>query len=161
VIFADVRFSNADAAVLRGLDAGLSPRATGSADRTTKNWKLPQPCPALCGKMCRVYEHRPRHCRAFVCALLAKVGSGEIPVARAWSIIRKALRYVRDLELLLSRLGESKAASAKPLKARLDAMTRRLEREGTNADASALFSDLTQSRLRLQAHLAKHFYPGE
>jgi Fe-S-cluster containining protein len=154
-IFADVRFTPAEAGVLRELS--LVPRPARQPGR----WQLPQPCPALCGKLCRVYGDRPAHCREFVCLLLARAQRGEVTLTHAHRVIRTALRYLERLERLLNQLGEPAAAKSKPIKARLDALSRQLEREEVDATAAALFSDLTQTRFQLQAHLAKHFYPGD
>lgn len=51
---------------------------------------LPQPCPALKGVLCSIYEARPSACRAFDCLLLAAWREGEVTLAEAEATIAQA-----------------------------------------------------------------------
>lgn len=66
---------------------------------------LLQPCRALDGTSCRVYEHRPGCCRTFECRLLRAAGRGAIPVADALATIRGVRRRLARVSLLLEKLG--------------------------------------------------------
>ena len=52
---------------------------------------LIQPCPALKGKRCSIYPHRPKCCRTFECLLLKRVRRGEISVSAALREVDEAL----------------------------------------------------------------------
>lgn len=67
---------------------------------------LEQPCRALRGRRCGIYEHRPGCCRTFECRLLEDVRRGTVGVARAQERIAEALKRigrVRDLAAHLAR----------------------------------------------------------
>ena len=67
---------------------------------------LSQPCVALQGKRCAVYEHRPRCCRTFECRLLQDVGRGVVDVERAKAQIAEALKRIERVRVLMARLGQ-------------------------------------------------------
>ena len=47
------------------------------------NVSLEQPCGALSGTTCTVYDERPESCRRFVCVLLDQLQHGEVPLESA------------------------------------------------------------------------------
>src|SRR5947209_8425884 len=84
-IFADVRLNQADQPELlrrEGLRINAGP---GGRPR------LVQPCAALEGKRCRIYELRPGCCRQFECLLLKSVKAGRTDFDEAQKIISTAL----------------------------------------------------------------------
>lgn len=66
---------------------------------------LLQPCAALRGTRCGVYEHRPKCCKTFECRLLQDVRRGATTVERARKHIAEALGRAGRVKLLLARLG--------------------------------------------------------
>ncbi|HYH37316.1 MAG TPA: YkgJ family cysteine cluster protein [Azospirillum sp.] len=56
---------------------------------------LPQPCPALEGGRCAVYESRPRACRRYRCELLRKVDRAEVSYDEA---LRLIVQHRQDLD---------------------------------------------------------------
>jgi hypothetical protein len=66
---------------------------------------LIQPCAALRGRRCDIYEHRPKCCRTFECRLLLDTRRGAVGVARALEHIENALSGIARAERLLSHLG--------------------------------------------------------
>lgn len=56
---------------------------------------LPQPCAALDGCDCRVYDARPAPCSRYDCMLLIALKSGEVTLAEARSTVEEA-RRTRD-----------------------------------------------------------------
>lgn len=57
------------------------------------------PCGQLAGTLCRIYENRPKTCRAFRCATLEALEGGEISRS-------EALRRIRDAKDALAAVGE-------------------------------------------------------
>ena len=55
-----------------------------------------QPCPALDGCACRVYEHRPKSCRAFRCGALAGFEEGTMSREEAEATLAE-VRARRDV----------------------------------------------------------------
>jgi len=66
---------------------------------------LVQPCAALQGRRCGIYEHRPRCCRTFECRLLQDVRRGAVGVEQALEHITAALKAIARAEALLVQLG--------------------------------------------------------
>lgn len=58
-------------------------RADGSA-------ALPQPCAALAGRRCTVYEERPESCRRYRCMLYAALAEDEVAPAEALATVEQA-----------------------------------------------------------------------
>lgn len=69
-----------------------------------------QPCPALDGACCTIYEQRFAICRSFRCALLRRFQAGEVP-------LDEALRSVATAHEMLDRL-EARAPGNRTLRAR-------------------------------------------
>lgn len=51
---------------------------------------LEQPCGALEGTRCTVYDERPESCRRFVCVLLSRVTHGELSIDDALAHVKAA-----------------------------------------------------------------------
>src|ERR1043165_7941634 len=83
-LFADVELVG-DAEVARleimGMDVEDEGRNSGL---------LSQPCAALRGTRCGIYEHRPKCCRVFECRLLQNAQRGAVTVERALERIADA-----------------------------------------------------------------------
>lgn len=67
---------------------------------------LLQPCVALQGKRCAIYEHRPECCRTFECRLLQDVRGGAVDVERAKEQIAEALKRIERVRDLMAQLGQ-------------------------------------------------------
>jgi hypothetical protein len=67
---------------------------------------LLQPCAALQGKRCAIYEHRPECCRGFECRLLQDVGRGAVDVERAKAQIAEARKRIERVRHLMAQLGQ-------------------------------------------------------
>ena len=65
-----------------------------------------QPCRCFDGKLCRIYDDRPKRCRTFDCGLLKRVQSGEMPAPAALKRIADAKKLVEEVRRLLRRLGD-------------------------------------------------------
>jgi len=61
-----------------------------------------QPCDCFDGKLCRIYDERPKRCRTFECGLLKRVQAGELGVGAALEAIAQAKRQVEKICKLLS-----------------------------------------------------------
>ena len=89
---------------------------------------LLQPCTALQGKRCSIYEHRPRCCRTFECRLLQNVQSGAISVEAAQGKITAVTQAIAKLR---TTLAFGAKLSDLPLKERyLETMTLIAEQTG-------------------------------
>ena len=77
---------------------------------------LSQPCAALQGRRCGIYEHRPKCCREFECHLLQSAQLGAVTVERAMEQIAVAQNQIERVRALLARLGNRDKAL--PLKER-------------------------------------------
>ena len=86
---------------------------------------LIQPCGALNGTRCSIYEHRPKCCRTFECRLLRDVEEGKRTRLEASEIIQET----RDLVTQINRgIGRSVGRKHLPLKERyLEALERSSE----------------------------------
>ena len=68
--------------------------------------QLLQPCTALRGRRCTIYEHRPQCCRTFECRLLQEVRRGAVGVEQAKEQIAEALKRIGRVKELLAQLGQ-------------------------------------------------------
>ncbi len=164
-LFADVKLRDTDDST--ALAAGVltlkaSPLCDDSRQQTSSDLvrlkKLPQPCAAYCGKLCRIYPHRPAYCREFECALLLAAREGRINMAAARRTIDRALKQLDEVLKLLRQLGDTNEQA--PLKRRCARIARRLAATGAEARTAALYARLTLRHHRLQLTLASYFYPG-
>jgi Fe-S-cluster containining protein len=100
-LFADVELRAGDDAIeLERL--GLSPEKKGR-NKTA----FAQPCACFDGKLCKIYDDRPKRCRTFECGLLKKVKADELSVGGALGKISKAKILVRKVRWLLRTLGQN------------------------------------------------------
>ncbi len=125
--------------------------------------RFAQPCPALSTDCtCRIYAERPRQCRAFECALLLRVGSGETGVEAAGRLIRRTRKQAARVHHLLEVLGDR--SNTLPLSQRFSRLRRRLETEAEgdrkgSEERWELFAELTLAVHELQRQLRQDFYP--
>ena len=104
---------------------------------------LSQPCAALRGRRCGIYEHRPKCCRTFECQLLQDVEAGAVPLERAKDQVAEALRQIRRVRELLAKLGQR--ATRLPLKERCA--------EALAGEASPI-PEVNRQRAELKAEMA-------
>jgi hypothetical protein len=98
-LFADVELAGrAEATRLEILGLEIEDGDSGGA-------LLMQPCAALKGRRCEIYEHRPRCCRTFECRLLQEARRGTLGVDQALDEIVGALEQIARAEALLVELG--------------------------------------------------------
>jgi Fe-S-cluster containining protein len=163
VIFADVQLQRGDdAAKLESLGLRLlnmKKRVGISAAKSIaqKNCKFSQPCAAFDGCHCRIYENRPKYCRAFECALLKKVNVGTISPADALQIIEKARRRAEKVRQLLRKLGDKDETLALALRFRRT--SKRVAQSDTDAQTARLFGELGLAFHELNVVLSEKFYP--
>ena len=125
--------------------------------------RFTQPCPALSEDCtCRIYAQRPQQCRAFDCALLLRVRSGELGVESAERLIRRTRKQAARVRQLLEALGDR--SDRLPLSQRFSRLRRRLEAEAEgdrkeSEERWELFAELTLAVHELQRQLRQEFYP--
>lgn len=66
-----------------------------------------QPCACFDGKLCAIYDDRPKRCRTFECGLLKRVQDGESKVEAALKIISKTKLQAEKVRGLLRQLGQN------------------------------------------------------
>ena len=98
-LFADVELGGPAEA------AGLEILGLEIEDDDADGELLVQPCAALRGKRCTIYEHRPECCRTFECRLLEDVRRGAVTVERAEEHIAATLERIGRVDALIARLG--------------------------------------------------------
>ncbi|MBX3738080.1 MAG: YkgJ family cysteine cluster protein [Candidatus Didemnitutus sp.] len=119
--------------------------------------RFPQPCAALCAdRTCRLYRERPGQCRSFECKLYKQTRAGEVELAPALRLVAKTRRLADRARRLLQRLGD--AEQQRSLGERFHRMDDRLRADPSDAEALALFADLSYviHQLKLLAH--ERFY---
>ena len=150
-LFGDVELPpTEDVERLRRLGLGLRRRG----DRV----KLPQPCRALDGCRCGVYDERPVNCARFECLLLQATRRGERSVPDAQRIIRSTRRSVAEIRNLLAGLGDDRHSV--PLGRRVRDTMKRVDPRGQPGSAEGLWK-LGERYHRLTLRLSEHFHPGE
>ena len=87
------------------LQPGESAKALGALGLRVKRGTFTQPCAALDGLCCKIYEQRPVRCRLFECQQLQRVAAGELTEVAALDNIREVQRRVAALNLLLEKAG--------------------------------------------------------
>lgn len=105
---------------------------------------LSQPCGALEGTCCRVYEGRPLACRDFVCTLWKAVDEGEARLPEAQAIVARA-------HALISALAA--AAPGLPRQGTLHAARRQRRAD----DGPALSDEARRALAEAEHHLRFHF----
>lgn len=156
VIFADVKLqSGEDAARFQSLGLAFStPSTVRSGVRTPR---FMQPCAALEGCRCRIYGERPKHCRAFECALLKSAKAGQVENAAALRIIHEARDRAEKVRGLLRALGDNDEQS--PLSARFRRTSKRVETMGLDEMTAEKYGALTLAVHDLNMLVKEAFYP--
>jgi Fe-S-cluster containining protein len=150
VIFADVRLQRGDRAEhLKAL--GLP--VTGSRPMV-----FAQPCAALEGCRCRIYNDRPRYCREFDCLLLKRFKAGKIGGRAAHQLVATARGQAERVRELLSRLGERDEKA--PLATRFRRTAKRLEQNAQGDKTARTYGELTLAFHDLSLLLSETFYPA-
>ncbi len=155
VLFKDVELQPGDnAKKLASLGLPVSKlRTPHSAFRVQK---FPQPCAALDGCRCCVYEDRPARCRQFECALLKSVQTGETEVASALRIIDRTRKRADQVRILLRECGDANESMA--LSLRFKRTKRRFEASPPDEVLAEVFGRLTLAVHDLNLMLRRNFY---
>jgi Fe-S-cluster containining protein len=98
-LFADVELRRGDDAKWLA-DLGLSLEKKGRGKLA-----FAQPCACFDGKLCKIYDDRPKRCRLFECGLLKKVEADELSADAALKKISEAKILVKKVRGLLRSLG--------------------------------------------------------
>lgn len=99
-LFADVELRTGDqAGRLKQLGLTLEKKGQGKL-------AFAQPCACFDGKLCRIYEDRPKRCRTFECGLLKRVQAGELEADSALETIGLTQHRVEKVRGLLRQLGQ-------------------------------------------------------
>ena len=98
VLFADVELRKGDD-VQRLAELGL-PLVKKGCQRA-----FAQPCVFFDGKLCRIYNERPKRCRTFECGLLKRVQAGKLGTDEGLKTITQGKRQVEKVCKLLRRTG--------------------------------------------------------
>jgi Fe-S-cluster containining protein len=99
VLFADVELQKGDNAG-RLIVLGMALKKKGMKRAFV------QPCQCFDGKLCRIYNDRPKRCATFECGLLKRVQSGEMSLPAALNGIADTKKLVENVRRLLRRLGD-------------------------------------------------------
>ena len=99
-LFADVELRTGDNAK-RLKKLGLS-----ITQKTKTKLAFAQPCACFDGKLCQIYNDRPKQCGLFECGLLKKVESENITANAALKKISDAKQLAAKVRTLLSSLGQ-------------------------------------------------------
>ena len=100
VLFGDVELQ-------RGDDPRQLTRLGLELFRKARKQCFVQPCACFDGRLCSIYEDRPKRCRTFECRLLQRVHAGEATVHSALKRIATARRVIRIVEKLCRELGQT------------------------------------------------------
>jgi hypothetical protein len=157
VIFADVQLRRGDG-VERFKTLGLLLKKAQGDSKNNPIWKFPQPCVAFDGCHCRIYADRPKHCRAFDCALLKNVNAGDVKVSVALRTIEKARARAERVKQLLRKLGDKDESVALSLRFRRAA--KRFQQTKISPQTAETFGELTLANHDLNLTLSENFYPG-
>ena len=101
VLFGDVELQRSDD-VKKLAGSGMDLR-----EKTNGKICFNQPCFCFDGKLCGIYENRPKRCRAFECRLLERTQSGKVTTTAALKAIAEARRCADDVRELVRELGQS------------------------------------------------------
>jgi Fe-S-cluster containining protein len=127
VLFADVQLRKGDDAK-RLAELGMSLEKKG------RHRAFTQPYACFDGRLCQIYNERPKRCRTFECGLLKRVQAGELGADAALKTIARAKRQVEKVCKLLRRAnsdGERLALSQRYGRA----MSRRVDLSAGKASA--------------------------
>jgi Fe-S-cluster containining protein len=99
-LFADVELrAGDDAKRLAKLGLSLEKKGQGKL-------AFAQPCACFDGKLCNIYDDRPKRCRTFECGLLKKVAADELSADAALEKISNTKILVKKVRGLLVQLGQ-------------------------------------------------------
>lgn len=167
VLFADVRLRAGDTAAAqalarpssRALIVGCTAQSPSQppALRSRAQAKAPQPCAALKGFRCGIYQDRPTYCREFKCALLLSVEAGSVSWHEAAKTISATRLTAEKVKRLLRMLGDTKEDL--PLASRFRRTTKRLEKLGLDEETGQIYGRLTLAFHDLNFQLSSSFYP--
>ena len=166
VIFADVKLRSEDDAerlgilglFLPGVSGGRKGKSKAKSPRLgPRNPRFLQPCAALDGYLCRIYEQRPAHCRQFECLLLKRAKAGRLRSRTALNIIRMARKRAEKVQRLLLALGDETKEMA--LSSRFRRMAKRFERSNLDKETADRYGQLTVAVHDLNLLLSEAFYP--
>jgi Fe-S-cluster containining protein len=99
-LFADVELRASDSA------AKLSRLGLTLLKKNKFTTAFAQPCACFDGKLCKIYENRPKRCALFECGLLKKVEAGEMTANAALKKISEAKKRADKVRSLLRSLGQ-------------------------------------------------------
>lgn len=155
VIFADVKLQPGDKAdYLRSIGLPVSkPSSTAGTAFCL------QPCAAHDGARCRVYVHRPKHCRDFECVLLKGVMAGRTQPTEALRIVGMARNRADKVRRLLRALGDWDEQVA--LSVRFRQTAKKLQAAELDERTAETYGKLTLAVHDLNLLVAQAFYPGE
>ena len=105
-LFADVELRKGDPAA-RLEQAGIT-----LFQKTKTKPAFSQPCACFDGKLCGIYQDRPKRCRLFECGLLKKVAAGELTAGAALKKIGAAKKLANKVRELLRECGQRDARMA-------------------------------------------------
>lgn len=94
-------------------DVSLRPcdlKAVAASGLSVRKNRLPQPCPAFDGKLCRIYAQRPGPCQKFNCRLVQQMEAGTLTAPEALRRIGAAKALVNAVESVLGELGQTDTA---------------------------------------------------
>lgn len=69
--------------------------------RDDGTFRLQQPCAALDGTVCRIYDDRPATCRRYFCDLAAALEGSELSLGEALALVRDTRAMAHSLAALL------------------------------------------------------------
>ncbi|MDB4458994.1 YkgJ family cysteine cluster protein [bacterium] len=115
---------------------------------------LHQPCIALKGTCCSIYQQRPSRCRSYECELLKSATAGSTSWTEAHEIIAQVKELIVEIDNILKEVPDD--SSAKPLNRRLTRASEIL-REQTDPTSRKHSGQLTYAGMKLRRLLNKHF----
>jgi uncharacterized protein len=96
-----------DVELRQGDDAGrLEKLGLATYKKGKTKTAFAQPCACFDGKLCRIYDDRPKRCRLFECGLLKRVEAGEMTANEALRAISAAKVLAGRVKELLGSSGE-------------------------------------------------------
>ena len=99
-LFADVELrAGDDAKQLKKFGLTLEEKGKGKL-------AFSQPCACFDGRLCDIYNDRPKRCRLFECGLLKKVEAGEMTTGAALKKISEAKTRAENVHELLRQSGQ-------------------------------------------------------
>ena len=78
----------------------------------TRKLAFSQSCACFDGKLCQIYDHRPKRCRQFACGLLKQVETGKMESTAALKHIAAARRQFEKVDNLLLAMGQKDSSVA-------------------------------------------------